>query len=417
MSAERLPQNWKWQTLADIAANVPNAIVDGPFGSSLKTSDYVQDGIPVLQGKNISENRFRWTDIRYISEHKAQELRRSSLRPGDILMIKIGSIGYSALVPELYGHGFAIIPANLAKITLDVNKVDTSYVLHWLQSVSSIRYLQSVASKTAQPALSLSKIKNLPVPIPELKEQRRIAAILDQADALRTKRRQALAKLDTLTQALFLEMFGDPIANPHGFERGNINLAVADPKRDVRCGPFGTQLKVAEITPSGVPLLGIENVHDNRFVASSRKYISPQKADFLRAFDAKAGDVLITRMGTIGRACVVPAGSVEARFSYHLFRVRPEPDLCTPEFLAATISRGGVFQRELKRLARGAIMDGLNTEMLRSIVFLLPPVRLQRVFTDRIGQFERTRDKLTSSLDSLDRLFASLQHWAFRGEL
>lgn len=211
-----LPPSWRTTTLGEVAASVPNAIVDGPFGSNLKQSDYVEEGVPVLQGKNITNDRFRWFDVRFISDRKAAELRRSSVRVGDILIIKIGSIGYSAIVEDLNGFEFAIIPANLAKVTPDLVKVDVVYLHRWLTSVEAKRYLNSVASKTAQPALSLGKIKSLPVPLPPLTEQKRIAGILDAADALRAKRRAALAQLDALAQSLFLDLFGDPVTNPKG---------------------------------------------------------------------------------------------------------------------------------------------------------------------------------------------------------
>ena len=117
MRKSELPPHWFVITLNDIAAPVPNSIVDGPFGSNLKLSDYVEEGIPVLQGKNITNNKFQWFDVRFISHLKAKELKRSSVRVGDILLVKIGSIGYSAIVRDLQGFDFAIIPANLAKIT------------------------------------------------------------------------------------------------------------------------------------------------------------------------------------------------------------------------------------------------------------------------------------------------------------
>ena len=108
-----LPKNWKLTDLEGIAAPVKNAIVDGPFGSNLKISDYVDEGVPVLQGKNITQDSFRWFDVRYISEKKAEELKRSSVRVGDILIVKIGSIGYSAILDDLNGHDFAIIHAGI----------------------------------------------------------------------------------------------------------------------------------------------------------------------------------------------------------------------------------------------------------------------------------------------------------------
>ncbi len=132
----------------------------------------------------------------------------------------------------------------------------------------------------------------------------------------------------TATQSIFLDVFGDPTTNPNGFSKGNIEVAVKDPKKDIRCGPFGTQLKVHELVDSGIPLLGIENVLDEGFRPETRKFLTDMKAKELRAFDVAPGDVLVTRMGTIGRACVVPETFTGGRFSYHLFRIRPDIARC-----------------------------------------------------------------------------------------
>lgn len=196
-------------TLHDVASSEKNSIVDGPFGSSLKTSDYVADGIPVLQGKNITGNKFKFTDIRFISLQKSKELIRSKVVVGDILVIKIGSIGYAAEIDDLGGYPYAIIPANLAKISIDKNKIVKNYLLQWLKTDSVKKYFESVASKTAQPALSLGKIKDLPVPLPPLAEQQRIAALLDTADNILKQRESAITKLDQLAQSVFVDMLGD----------------------------------------------------------------------------------------------------------------------------------------------------------------------------------------------------------------
>src|SRR5262249_44765930 len=159
---------------------------------------------------NITDNEFRWFDVRFVSKRKSDELRRSHVRVGDILIVKIGSIGYSAILDDLQGYSHAIIPANLAKVSPDPTRVSRRYLFRWLTSPQTKEYLARSASQTAQPALSLTKIKSLPVPLPPLPEQKRIASILDKADGLRRKRREAIGKLDTLLQSVFLEMFGDP---------------------------------------------------------------------------------------------------------------------------------------------------------------------------------------------------------------
>lgn len=204
-----IASKWPIFSPGELASHVPNAIVDGPFGSNLKLSDYVDEGIPVLQGKNITSDVFQWFDVRFISDKKAEELKRSSVIVRDILLVKIGSIGYSAIVDNLHGYDFAIIPANLAKITPDPSKVEVEYLHKWLTSADAKQYLVSSASKTAQPALSLGKIKMLPVPLPPLEEQRRIVTLLSKVEAIRKMHMSAVGELDELLASLKTEVFGE----------------------------------------------------------------------------------------------------------------------------------------------------------------------------------------------------------------
>ena len=208
----------------------------------------------------------------------------------------------------------------VCSIIPDEDICDKRYLIRCLESKYDEFISKSVGG--GQPNISQQIIKATKIPLPSLPEQRRIAAILDKADQLHQKRRQAIEKLDQLLQSVFLDMFGDPVTNPKGWPEGSIEV-VTSQKSDVRCGPFGTQLKVGELVSSGVPLLGIENVHNNKFIRDCRKFLTEEKAQQLKAFSVLPGDVLITRMGTIGRACVVPSNFGEARISYHLFRVRP----------------------------------------------------------------------------------------------
>ncbi|MCI5139358.1 MAG: hypothetical protein D3922_13325 [Candidatus Electrothrix sp. AR1] len=169
-----VPEGWKYLPLEKVACKEKGSIVDGPFGSNLKVSDYVDSGIPVLQGKNVTDDKFTWNDIRYITHRKASELIRSSVRVGDILLVKIGSVGYSAIVTDMKGFDCAIIPANLLKISVDNNVAQTSFVHQYLISTEGKKRLIEIASSTAQPALNLGVIKKYKIPIPPLPEQKKI---------------------------------------------------------------------------------------------------------------------------------------------------------------------------------------------------------------------------------------------------
>lgn len=409
MMTSRLPSGWCNVTLADIAAKTPNAIVDGPFGSNLKLSDYVDQGVPVLQGKNITNDKFQWFDVRYISNSKAIELKRSSVRVGDILVVKIGSIGYSAIVDELGQHDFAIIPANLVKITANPDIITTKYLHHWLTSPEAKKYLVSNASKTAQPALSLGKIKELPLPLPSLPEQRRIVAILDQANALRGKRREALAQLDSLTQSIFIEMFGDPVNNPKRWDKKPLTEVCY-------CYSGGTPSKSnPDYWQGDVPWFSAKDLkQDDLFDSQDHIHESVIRTTSLKLLPADTVAIVVRGM-ILAHTFPVCVLRVPSTINQDLKALLPNVPL-EPQFLASCLRAQSAFiLQQVSEAGHGT--KRLDAEAMKKILVPLPPIDIQRVFADRVRKIEELRNMQHGALSEANALFASLQHRAFRGEL
>jgi len=248
-----------------------------------------------------------------------------------------------------------------------------------------------------------------------LTEQRRIAEVLDRAEALRAKRRAALDQLDTLTQAIFLGLFGDPEAR--GWPMATI-ADIADPSPgSIRTGPFGSQLLHSEFVDEGVAVLGIDNAVANEFRWAERRFISEAKYRELKRYTVHPGDVLITIMGTCGRCAVVPDEVPVAINTKHLCCVTLQPKKCLPSFLHAYFLRHPLARRYLDRTAKGAIMAGLDMGIIKAMPIPIPPLPLQHDFGRRVAAVEKLKSAHRASLAELDALFAALQHRAFRGEL
>ena len=412
MNVARLQTSLPSVTLEEVS----ESIVDGPFGSNMKTSDYVEAGVPVLQGKNITGNRFVWKEVRYISDEKARELKRSSTVVGDHLLIKIGSIGYSAILDDLDGHDFAIIPANLARIRPDRSVVDDQYLHRVLTSDLVVRHFQKVASKTAQPALSLKKIKATEIPLPPLAEQKRIAGILDAADALRAKRRESLAQLDTLLQSTFLDMFGDPVTNPMGWRMealGNLLDNI-----DSGWSPKCLDRKALE-DEWGVLKLGA--VTWCEFDEAEQKAL-PQHETPRPDIEVAAGDLLFTRKNTHDLvAAVAYVHRVRSRLMLPdlIFRLRLKREAkIDPKFLWQLLAQP--HQRQsVQQLAGGAAgsMPNISKAKLKGVHLIKPPLDLQHRFAAIVESVEQQKASQRAHLEELDTLFASLQSRAFQGEL
>ena len=332
----------------------------------------------------------------------------SILPPNSVLFSSRAPIGHVAIntVPMATNQGFkSFIP--------DPAVVDAKFLYYWLKK--NRPYLESIGNGATFKEVSKAVISKVEVSFPPIPEQRRIAAILDQAEFLRIKRRAALAKLDTLAQSIFIEMFGDPEAS--GWTMGTIE-GITDPARgSIRTGPFGSQLLHSEFTDEGIAVLGIDNAVANEFRWGDRRFISEVKYQELLRYTVRPGDVLITIMGTCGRCAVVPDNIPTAINTKHLCCITLDRSKCLPDFLHSFFLLHPLARRHLDQTAKGAIMDGLNMGLIKSMPIPLVPLSLQREYQRKVIALRGNQASQRSSLSNLDSLFSSLQHRAFRGEL
>ncbi|MDO8844085.1 restriction endonuclease subunit S [Methylicorpusculum sp.] len=413
----QLPNTWNWLTISDIADQSKNSIVDGPFGSNLKTSDYIEDGIPVLQGKNITNNEFKWFDVRFISEKKAEELYRSSVKVGDILIIKIGSIGYAAELTDLKGYPYAIIPANVAKLKINSKLVTKEYILHWLATKHVARHFYNIASKTAQPALSLGKIKELPIPVPPLPEQKRIAAILDKADSLRRKNQQAIQLADKFLRAVFLDMFGDPVTNPKGWDVKELKDGIIS----IKSG-WSANGESIPCNSEQLGVLKISAVTSGVFKASENKYVPSETIPKNKALIfPKKGDLLFSRANTrelVAATCIVPESNHNVFLPDKLWKVETNKVKLMPEFLHYSIQQPR-FRELLTSQATGTSGSMLNISKAKfeESELIFPDIGSQKKFAEIYWKIQNVFSKLNQSgVCSFDS-FNSLSQKAFTAEL
>jgi type I restriction enzyme S subunit len=239
---------------------------------------------------------------------------------------------------------------------------------------------------TTRGKLTQAGAAQIVLPLPPLPEQRRIAAILDKANALRAKRRAALPQLDTLTQSIFLDMFGMPKENVKGWPLGSL-MEICSPKQ-------WPTISTPELTEVGFPVFGANGLIGN-----------------YTAYNHEAPTVLITCRGaTCGTINVSPPRCYVTGNAMAL----DDPDLerITIEYLAAVL-----IMRGLADTISGTAQPQITRQGLEHVKLPLPPLSLQSVFARQIIEVERMKRQQNESLSGLDALFTSLQHRAFRGEL
>ena len=347
--------------------------------------------VGTAKGASIKSNKFLFTP-----EH----VLYGKLRP---YLVKIAA-------PDFGGVCSTDILPIRPKATLD-----RRYLWHFLRTPVMVAMANSSAVGINLPRLSPSALASFSIPLPSVDEQQRIAAVLDAAEALRIKRRRTLVVLEGLTRAIFHELFD--FSNSSIWKTSPI-ADLADPAQgSIRTGPFGSQLLHEEFNDEGpVAVLGIDNVVNNRFEWGSKRFISAEKYEGLERYTVRPGDVLVTIMGTCGRAAVVPSDIPLAINTKHLCCISLNQDRYLPEFLWACLR----FHPDvLKQLGatRGAVMPGLNMGLIKRAEVPVPPKDIQLEFVRRKVLVDEQLNTASTHLKQLDDLFASLQQRAFRGEL
>ncbi|MCW4355957.1 restriction endonuclease subunit S [Hoyosella sp. YIM 151337] len=311
---------------------------------------------------------------------------------------------------SLYDAGI-VSPAYGIWDLCDDTRVDVEYLKKYLRSARAMAYYKAKlrGSTARRRSLPAEIFLALPVPLPPLDEQRRITAILDHAAALRAKRRQVLAHLDDLTQAIFHDMFGDPATWASRWPMG----VIGDMTQSAQ---YGTSAKAGD---SGEwPILRMGNVTDSgRLDLRDLKYIDLSVADVPK-YTVRRGDMLFNRTNSkekVGKTAVVRTDRSLALAGY-LVRVRCKPEHQS-EFVSAYLT-SPFGQAIRRRLAKAAVNQAnINASELQRIPIALPSSDLQRKFTARIESVDAQRTAVQNLLISDDQLFASLQSRAFRGEL
>lgn len=193
-----LSEGWKTVPLASLCVDVKADIVDGPFGSNLKRSDYVTSGVPVLKIQNVKPNAIHLKKMDFVTDAKYSELERHAFRDGDIVMTKLGDpLGVAA---KVVGVGRGLIVADLVR--LRVQGVDTDFLCHQLNAPAIQRHINSLQKGTTRPRVNLDMIRNLPIVLPSLDEQRRIVTILEDHLSRLQMAQASVATLQSQTDLL-----------------------------------------------------------------------------------------------------------------------------------------------------------------------------------------------------------------------
>ena len=295
--------------------------------------------------------------------------------------------------------------------------LDRAYLAYFLRQPNIVAEAEIRSTGANLPRLSPRALADFDVPLPPIGEQRRIAAILDKADAIRRKREQALVLADDFLRSAYLNLVGLKHPDYHNWLPASIESLAEQRRGAIRSGPFGSALLHSEFVNEGVAVLGIDNAVKNTFQWAERRFVTHEKYEELRRYSVYPKDVIITIMGTTGRSAVVPDDIPEAITTKHLASITCDQNKLLPEVLSFAIHSDPVVIDQIRAANKGAIMDGLNLGIIRQIKIRRAPMQQQRLFASMLRKTHAAIRKMTTPSGDGSELFAALSQRAFRGEL
>ena len=281
---------WSQSTVADIAAPVRNALVGGPFGSNLVSRDYVETGVPVIRGQNMGA---RWVtgEFAFVTREKTRSLEANLAHAGDIVFTQRGTLGQVAVVPSKPYECYLISQSQM-KLTVNREVADPLFYYYVFSSVEQQGYIRQHAIQTGVPHTNLGILRQTPVPLPPLREQRAIAHILGTLDDKIELNRRTNETLEAMGRALFRSWF----ANLH-----TVRAEVADLTREglLEIGD-GYRAKNSELRGPGLPFIRAGNLRAG-FDMRGADVLHQDSVAKAGSKVSRPGDVAFTSKGTIGR--------------------------------------------------------------------------------------------------------------------
>jgi type I restriction enzyme, S subunit len=375
-------------------------ICDLQNGRAFKPTEWSEEGVPIIRIQNLNDENKPFNYCNFDVDKKFHVYQ------GDLLFSWSGTPGTS------FGAFFwkrekGYLNQHIFNVRFDKKQCDKFYLRYAINSKLD-EIIGQAHGGVGLKHITKGKLEEVKIPLPPLPEQKRIAAILDKADELRQKRRSAIAKLDELLQATFLDMFGDPVRNPKGWEvkcLEDICLKITD----------GTH-KTPKYVESGIEFLSAKDIKKGVIKWGTKKYISDgEHRELVKRCHPERGDIVLAKSGSLGATAIL-----DKDHDYSLFEslclIKQDREVVKAEYLNGALSTTALNTHLLKS-NKGIAIKHLHLVDIRKLKIPLPEFKLQCVFESHLRSINHYKRQCHQGIEILDTLFSSLQQRAFKGEL
>jgi len=377
--------------LSDVTKNLDNRRI--PLNASQRAEKEENPKYPYIGANNI---------MGYIDEYLFDEKILCVAEDG-------GSWGYQETCAKIYNEKVWV--NNHAHVLIAKENLVLEYLMYYMNYTNLSLYINGAT----RGKLTKSSLNSIKIPLPPLPEQKRIATILDAADAYRQKTKALIAKYDELTQSLFLDMFGDPAKNPFSWELKTCGDFI-DYLADI--GSNGANKIVSEKlvmsdTEDYAVMIRTTNLNRNDF-KNNIKYVSKGVYDFFKKSQVFGGEIIMNKIGSAGDFWLMPKLEKPVSLGLNQFLIRLK-DINLMYFYHFLSTDYGTIN--IKSRCNGAATKSITKTAVRELPILLPPIDLQNQFAKRVQAIETQKAQAQTSLKKAEDLFNCLLQKAFKGEL
>lgn len=386
-------------------------------GDWIETKDQDPKGeVRLIQLADVGDGYFIDKSSRYINKETAKKLKCTYLKSGDVLVARMPDPLGRACVFPLNGDEKYVTAVDVCIMRPDKD-IDNKYLMYAINGLSIRSEINRQSTGTTRKRISRKRLGEIQIPLPSLPTQKKIAEILDAADALRKKTQQIIEHYDQLAQSIFLDMFGDPVSNPKGWKISTIEELISDKKYSLKRGPFGGALKKEIFVESGYLIYEQYHALNNDFTFE-RYYIDESKFEELKAFEVKPDDLIISCSGVyLGKLAVVPKDAKKGIINQALLKITLDESKMQNDFFVFHFTQKSFKYRFFDSNRGAGIPNFPPMSEFKKFPFINPPIELQNQFVEKIELIEKQKELAKQSLKESEDLFQALMQKAFKGEL
>ena len=368
-------------------------------GSTPKTNiaEFWDGDVKWITPAELDENTYIITDsVRKITNLAMQKTGLTAFPAGTVILSSRAPIGKVAIAG-------CMMCCNQGFKNFICSEIVNNKYLYWFLKHNTA-YLNSLGRGATFKEISKSIVSSIEIDLPSLEEQKRVVDNIEKISTIITLRKKEISILDDLIKARFVELFGDPVSNQHGYEKVSLSELA-----DIKIGPFGSLLHKEDYIEGGHPLLNPSHIVDGKVASDYKLSISEDKYNELSAYQLHVGDVVMGRRGEMGRCAIVPDEGYLCGTGSLIIRTKGD---VTADYIQKVISFPS-FKKTIEDMAVGQTMPNLNVPIVSSFQIIKPPIEVQNRYYAFVAAIDKSKATVQKALDETQLLFDSLMQQYF----